>query len=331
MTYPLKSTDDSVDSVPQLIAALKNKELPYHDAVTIANRLARLEKAVDPLIAFLKDEKHPNRLQVAMALTAIGDSRAFESLICFLSEIRDNPHEIFEVNHMLARIPDPRVIDPLLRFLRSDNSSISADASLKLNFFKGIGNGRVYLVSEVCVPPLIIALTDNKKIVRETAAEILIGLQDERVVEPLIAALKDPECKVRQFAAQALGLLKDLRAVGPLIDVLRGESKTGDAAARVRSSAIRSLNNLGDPRAIIPILENYPVAFDETEQVECAYALKSLVPGHEMGFSDFNLKQISEINDAIRRYHDGYRYTAERVNLEDIRQSARQELIRRGM
>jgi hypothetical protein len=68
---------------------------------------------------------------------------------------------------------------------------------------------------------LIRALSDREKFLRQTAAEALGKIGDERAVDPLIARLGDEteEEPVKAAAVDALGLIGDKRAVPPLRDL----------------------------------------------------------------------------------------------------------------
>ena len=82
------------------------------------------------------------------------------------------------------------------------------------------------------VEPLIAALKDSDKDVRQAAAEALEKI-GTCTVEPLIAALKDSDKDVRQAAAEALGKIGDIRAVEPLVAALKdGNSFPRKAAAQ---------------------------------------------------------------------------------------------------
>jgi HEAT repeat protein len=71
--------------------------------------------------------------------------------------------------------------------------------------------------------------------------------QDTTVGPALIARLKDEDAGVRRAAAQSLGQLGDRRAVQPLIGILN------DPEADVRRSVVEALAQLEDPSAIGPI------------------------------------------------------------------------------
>ena len=74
----------------------------------------------------------------------------------------------------------------------------------------------------------------------------------------LVGALGCPQAAVRDAAVTALGDLGDARAVGPLIAMLR------DEASYVRLDAVEALGKLGDARAIGPL---EAVLADEYEEI----------------------------------------------------------------
>ncbi|MGD2143790.1 MAG: HEAT repeat domain-containing protein, partial [Anaerolineae bacterium] len=75
-------------------------------------------------------------------------------------------------------------------------------------------------------------------------------LKERGNVDGLIRALSyEDDAEVRQDAAQALGDLGDQRAVRPLIDAL------GDDKESVRQAAVTALGHLGDPRAMKPLAD----------------------------------------------------------------------------
>jgi hypothetical protein len=96
---------------------------------------------------------------------------------------------------------------------------------------------------------IIKALKDEDNMVRMTAARILGESSDRRAVEPLVNALRtDKNYAVREEAAHALRKKKDPRAVDALIDAL------GDKESGVQRLAAASLGEIGDRRAVEPLL-----------------------------------------------------------------------------
>jgi hypothetical protein len=89
------------------------------------------------------------------------------------------------------------------------------------------------------VAPLAARLRDNGPEV-EPAVRALVGM-GAGALDPLVAATKDERPEVRRRAADALGEIGDPRAVDPLLALLREEPD-----ARVRASAARALGRMPD-------------------------------------------------------------------------------------
>jgi HEAT repeat protein len=147
-------------AVEPLIAALKDEKADVNQAASGA--LARLgEPALEPLVAALEDEDGRARAAAARALGLLGDVRAIGSLLAALGD--EEAH--VEASAALARLGEP------------------------------------------AVEPLIAALKGGDPITRRSAT-IALGLGgDRRAIEPLTAALKDDDRQVRQDARAFLDRL----------------------------------------------------------------------------------------------------------------------------
>ena len=105
------------------------------------------------------------------------------------------------------------------------------------------------LGDRAAVPALIRALKDEHHMVRMYAVMSLRQLGDRSAVPALIQALKDKDSSVRMDAAQALGKLGDRAAVPALIEALKDDSEY------VRSYAASALESLGDRSAVPALVE----------------------------------------------------------------------------
>ena len=85
---------------------------------------------------------------------------------------------------------------------------------------------------------------------RWRAADALWLIDDTRAVPDLIDALGDPSLKVQGFSASALGDLGDPRAVEPLLALF---AKLPDNREETKARIADALGKLEDPRAIAPI------------------------------------------------------------------------------
>jgi HEAT repeat protein len=117
---------------------------------------------------------------------------------------------------------------------------------------KGIGLVRVKAATELgrlgekrAIPALIEALKDPNMALRNNAAFALGEIGAEEAVPRLIDLLRDPEERVRKSAIKALGMIRAKDAVAPLLQVL-----DADNSRVTRKSALRSLGQIGDPKAL---------------------------------------------------------------------------------
>lgn len=101
--------------------------------------------------------------------------------------------------------------------------------------------------SPLAIPPLIAALSDIDKSVREQATFTLSAI-GKAAVEPLTEAMKDPKWETRYRAAEALGRIADEKAIKPLIQGLK------DNRDHVRYMAAKGLKELGDSDSIEPLI-----------------------------------------------------------------------------
>ncbi len=156
---------------------------------------------------------------------------------------------------MLGETGDPRVVRHLLEVVRYDREwRVQKAAAEALELFG----------TEKALEPLIEALKDRDKMVRQAAVEALS--HETRAVSPLIALLSDKDRSVR---LQVISLLKDIgdgAAVGPLIETLK------DPDINVQKSVISALGALRAPSSIEPLVN---MLRDQDEQVreEVVHAL----------------------------------------------------------
>lgn len=99
----------------------------------------------------------------------------------------------------LARIPDDRAIEPLLRALGDSIASVRRAAAEALGTLK----------EPTAREPLAALLNDPDSSVRCTAVEAIAAIGSERAREILTAALAHPDPRVSAVAAEALSLVAD--------------------------------------------------------------------------------------------------------------------------
>jgi len=207
--------------------------------------------------------KNPNgyvRAGAAERLGKLGDARAVEPLIGALDDatwaVRRKAAEA------LGKLGDARAVEPLIRCVKegdADTRDTAIEALVKLG--------------KPAVEPLIACLKDEDPFVRQRAAHTLAKLgwspandaqraavlwakgdwdalvkMGKPAVEPLLELLEHADPQLRSDAGLALGQLGDPRAVGPLVSRLRD-----DFVECLRVYAAEALVKLGKP-AVQPLI-----------------------------------------------------------------------------
>jgi HEAT repeat protein len=299
-----------VCAVEPLIAALQDSPAGIRSrAAWVLGQLGDA-RAVAPLIAALQDSNDEVRSQAVWALGKLGDARAVEPLIAALEDL--DQHVRDAAASALGQLGDARAVEPLIAALQDSNSNVRSAAGVALG---ELGDTRA-------VGPLIAALRDDS--VRSSAMTALGQLGDARAVVPLIGLIKHSAWNVRKAAAEALGQLGNARAVEPL------GGRLTDSDWHVQIAAAEALGQLGDSRAIEPLVamlrkehhNNVPEAAAKTLACLCKSA------------SETQLQNILALRD-VRGFkwtdHDCAPSTQHSyvVDISDLRQTARQELVRR--
>lgn len=218
-------------------AARKLRSAHFQVRFAAAQALVKLQ-GVKALIKALGDGDENVRIEAARALGNLGDARAVEPLSEALCD------SDFHVQLIAAEaLVKMHAVVTLIEALGTGHSGVPYAA-------EALGE----LKDARAVAPLIKALKDSQRLVRDAAAHALGKLGDALAVEPLINALEDNEWSVRYAAARALGKLGNARAVEPLINALEdGEPRTAADAisiAYMKRTAAEALGELGDVRAV---------------------------------------------------------------------------------
>lgn len=199
-----------------------------------------------------------------------GDERAIEPIISTLQFT--NPMTSSMVALPLIAF-GPKVVEPLINALKSDNSNLRKGAAWTLS---KIPDARA-------VEPLLMVLKDDNDGVRQIAAEALRTIRDPRAVETLISILQsDKSENVRQWAVMALGDIQDQRAVEPLMNTVRSDNDP--ETRRLAAHALRHYPSeevittliaaLYDPAGIVPVWARY--ALNNMQEQQARPYLKQL-------------------------------------------------------
>ncbi|HQG93438.1 MAG TPA: HEAT repeat domain-containing protein [Acidobacteriota bacterium] len=217
-------------------------------------------RALEPLVRALGTVTHQDpRIQIIKALGALKDPRAIEPLIGILEN--DPTASRAAAAEALGKLGDHRAVEPLLAALGSNRNNVRKAAAEALG----------YLNAETTILPLIKSLGDEKNKVRKAAAETLdqlgetkwkhiitdnliddirglAAIKDPRAVFPLINTLRNRNEEIVQAASEMIVKLGAC-AVEPLIAALGHES------SKIRAAAAQLLSNLGDTRAVDPLIQ----------------------------------------------------------------------------
>jgi HEAT repeat protein len=222
-------------------------------ATSALQELGRLYPA--DLVNAIDDDNYETRSLANRALAALEDLPVEALIASFKRKRRGWP----DAASLLAKRPDARTVQAMLRAITNDDAELRAEAAHVLGY---MGDARA-------VEPLIGALRDPTPDVRAYAALSLAALSDPRAVEPLVTALEDENAVVFEAVGSALGKLRDPRAVEPLMRALEREIAGTETSrtelllqrpgARLlvtipRHSIVSALGELGDGRAVQPLL-----------------------------------------------------------------------------
>jgi HEAT repeat protein len=217
-----------------LIKALDyKKEASIRAGAALALGEIKDPTAVEPLMAALTDSDIEVRKQTAWALHEIGDSRV-EPLITILKNapkrlifdsMKGEAGVYFGAIEALIQIGPPAVPSLIATLRKSNIRRVSAEI---LGCIKDVR----------AVEPLITALGDEDRYVREEAAKALAKTGSPSV-EPLIAEFKNSKREVRKSSAQTLAIIRDPRAIEPLNQLLQDSDGDVREAASAALKALR--------------------------------------------------------------------------------------------
>ncbi len=192
---------------------------------------------VDKYITRLRTAREwRERAFAAELLGRVGNAKAVPALLETIGATRTEDADVREIAlRALARIADPRAVEPLVEALKQAENWLApriADILVR-------HGGPV-------VEPMLAFLRDpTRHPARAWAANILGELKVQSAFPVLIAALKDMDDEVRAKVAGALGKLGDRRAVTYLLDHL-----LSDPAPFVRARIASALGQFADGEVI---------------------------------------------------------------------------------
>ncbi|GEM_PF-3828425 len=142
--------------------------------------------------------------------------------------LRGDPDAAARAGRLLARMPHPSLVEPLLAALDRPEAQVRERA---IEALASAGDDRA-------VPRLVDMLFDRNREVRQSAAGALAQFNDRRAVPRLVEGLRDPRSDARRACAILLARSGDKSVIPDLIPV------AGDSVPSVRANASAALEEL---------------------------------------------------------------------------------------
>jgi len=289
-----------VAAAEPLALALTAGEKQIHESAAITLGMIGDTRAVKPLIAALKSAQNPGeaRIDRVKRRSHAASPKGHDSLI-----------KIVEV---LGQIKSEEAVAPLIQVYMNASDTLERSAMLALEEIGSVQVTRL-LLSELR------SISMPRKI---KAAELLAKLKHPQAVERLTEKLKDVTFE-RQEANGRIW---------------------GDPNYAVAIAAAKALSEVGDPRAIVPLVTVY-----DTEKYDLSSrhylevvieALEKLLEAEATSLPSQDLLMITALHDKSYEWtanynprcgDDGPNSGVVTVSCSQVRQLARQELIRRGL
>jgi HEAT repeat protein len=199
----------------------------------VYDELGLVDKYIDKLRTA---RKWRDRAFAAELLGRVGSAKAVPALLETVQATRTEDSDVREIAlRALARIADPRAVEPLVAALSS------ADIWLTARIADILARH-----GDAAVDPLMALLTGSSgDPARAWAANVLGEVRAQRAFPALVRGLSDSDEEVRGKAATALGRLGDRRAVNHLLEHL-----LIDPAPFVRARIASTLAQFGGPEVV---------------------------------------------------------------------------------
>lgn len=268
-----------------MIALLKDKSRNVREYAARALGILKDPRAVAPLFVLMQDSYKGVTDAALSALTNMGTAAAPVALD--MLEKRDRRNRTGAIRFLIAF--SPVAVEPLVASVKyiyiRENGLVDVETS---RVIEAIGKA-----GDAAVDPLLIALKDDDPQTRINAAIVSGKIGNDRLAKPLMEATRDEDKEVRRIAIVALSQIKgdevlsflihalshddyvlrrqavkslatrgDPKAVEPLIAYMErnavfADSKPTQTETGVISDVVTVLGDLGDRRAIAPLIKSF--------------------------------------------------------------------------
>jgi HEAT repeat protein len=224
-------------AVPTLLAIESDNATPsaVRGCAIMALGSIRDSRALDQVLAALRDEDLEIRRSAGLAMEGWGDPRAAETLLRVARDANENQQIRWYAIDALCDIPDPRLVEPLLAFVKDERFR---DTILR----RGPSRDPRFL------EPLLAAVRAEPR-GRDAACAGLGRLGSPRALDALLAVLHDgkEDSGARFTAAEAIAGSGDRKAIDELLRFIeRGRGKPHS----LPNEFIRALRSSADDRAL---------------------------------------------------------------------------------
>jgi HEAT repeat protein len=210
-------------------------------------------RAVESLLQAVDDPESSVRDSVATALGHLGDARSVEPLIGMLDDGEASVRR--SAANALGRLGDARAVPPLVATLREQSGYVRRDVAAALDALGWIPD------------------TSADQVAHWIAGECWEECVQAAAVEPLMAALVDEIRSVREGAAETLGRIADPRSIDALAAVLNDDRENIDvckSAAKALVAMYRSGKLDEEARAKV-LAQRAAIMFEEPERDELRF------------------------------------------------------------
>ena len=203
-------------------------------------------QATDGLVEMLRDEDPEVRHRAREVLQRLGPEAIEYKRKALKSRDAETRRKAAET---LGEIGDPRALKPLTKALRDRDQSVR-EAAWRALVKLGEVSTEVLRREPGGVDRLIKALRDRDPMVRRGAVQTLGEIENERVREGVVQRLGDQNPRVREVAWKAC-----VRYGPAVVDRLMEWMNDNQVSPEARVAAIHALGDIGDPRAVDPLVE----------------------------------------------------------------------------
>ena len=301
-------------SVPALIAALKDSDAAVRRAAVTALWNLNVTEAIPHLRAALNDSEAGVRVDAAWALGYLSTNEAVPEL---RAALHDNEAGVRSAAVLaIANLKMAEAVPELRAALNDSEAAVRAAAASSL--------GRLCVTE--AIPELRAALNDSNAEVRCNSANALWFLRATEAVPELRRALQDTEGRVRSAAASALEALEAAEAIPDLHRALH------DREAEVRTAAASALASLQAKEAVPELLATLKNSDNGKVRSAAAKALgrlqaKTAIPDLRAAFHDSDVEVRSAAVEALGHVGDREAIPDLRSALKDTETEVRRSAV----